>query len=86
MNGRCLNCKTRFASCPRGLCNKCLRNKTVRVRYPTMYEMQMVVASQSLGEPTMAAPGTPEKVAVLEARWGANLALWHPLDARIEET
>lgn len=31
-------------------------------------------------EPTTAAPGTPYKVLVLEARYALGLPLWHPLD------
>ena len=31
--------------------------------------------------PTVHAPGTPEKVAVLAARYAAGYALWHDLDA-----
>ena len=33
-----------------------------------------------LAEPTEAAPGTPEKVAVLRQRYERGLALWHPDD------
>jgi hypothetical protein len=32
--------------------------------------------------PTTAAPGTPEKLAVLESRAAAGLAIFHPADAR----
>jgi len=38
-----------------------------------------------LPEPTTALPGTPEKVAVLEERARLGLALWHPLDAKLED-
>jgi hypothetical protein len=31
--------------------------------------------------PTPAAPGSPEKIAVLEARAAAGLNLWHPADS-----
>jgi hypothetical protein len=34
-----------------------------------------------LPEPTKARPGTPEKVAVLEARARLRQCLWHPCDA-----
>lgn len=32
--------------------------------------------------PTMALPGTPEKVKVLEYRISMGFPLWHPLDAK----
>jgi hypothetical protein len=35
-------------------------------------------------EPTTAAPGTPEKMAVMEDRARKRQALWHPLDAQYE--
>jgi len=34
--------------------------------------------------PTPAAPGSPEKVAVLEERARLGLSLWHPLDAPMD--
>ena len=37
--------------------------------------------SHPLPEPTNARPGTPEKVAVLEARARLRQCLWHPCDA-----
>lgn len=36
-------------------------------------------------EPTAAAPGTPEKVAVLEARAAKGQRLWNPADARLAD-
>jgi hypothetical protein len=35
-------------------------------------------------EPTRAAPGSPEKVAILEQRARMRVSLWHPADAPMD--
>jgi hypothetical protein len=35
-------------------------------------------------EPTTAAPGSPEKVAILQERARRGVALWHPSDAAMD--
>lgn len=37
----------------------------------------------SPSEPTTAPPGSPEKLAVLSARFAAQVGLWHPDDERL---
>jgi hypothetical protein len=70
----------------RGLCWGCRQSPDIRALHPppwTIFAGRPVTGFSSqaaLGEPTEAMPGTPEKVAVLEARAAAGLSLWHPED------
>jgi hypothetical protein len=82
----CRHCGTRAVNRPRCLCWSCYYTPGVRQLYPPTSKF----ARQGVGlgnrnaplppEPTAALPGTPEKVAVLEARAAARVALWHPGD------
>ncbi len=71
---------------PRGLCWSCYYRPGVLERYPSTSKFahrglgNRNANSLPLGAPTMALPGTPEKMAVLSARLFAGLALWHPQD------
>lgn len=87
---RCVHCKLR-AGCRRaGLCQQCFETPAIRALYPSTSP----TARHGNGSgrqnhkqplaPTTAAPGTPEKVAVLEARADRNEWLFHPADARYE--
>ena len=72
---------------PRGLCWPCYYTPGVRELYPSTskYAKRGVgngnPTDLPLPEPTTAGPGSPEKMAVLEARAAAGQRLWHPDDA-----
>jgi hypothetical protein len=78
------------ANRPRGLCWSCYYRPGVRDRYPSTskyahrgvqdYNGRSPVAAWE----TRAAPGTMEKVAVLEQRARMRLSLWHPKDAPMD--
>jgi len=84
---RCGHCR---ANRPRGLCWSCFYTPGVREQYPpTGPSGRRGVGYQhnSLPRPlpalpTTAAPGTPEKVTVLEERALQGVGLFHPADAR----
>lgn len=85
----CKHCRKSKVNRPRGLCWTCYYTPGVKDRYePTSAKGRRGVpnfyGARPLPEPTTAAPGTPEKMAVLEARAAACQALWHPLDATRE--
>ncbi len=73
-----------------GLCRRCSRDPAVKLRFPSTSKHARKGAG--LGNrgyrppdaPTPAAPGSPEKVAVLEERGRLGVALWHPLDAPMD--
>jgi hypothetical protein len=83
----CKSCQLRPGNRPRGLCNRCYMNLTIRESMPTIpqnFEVSPVPVTGPFPEPaypTSAYPGTPEKIAILEARAMAGELLWHPLDA-----
>ena len=81
----CRHCKKCKVNRPLGLCWGCYYRPGIRDLYPStsIYANRGVGLSQKrrpLPEPTRARPGTPEKVAVLEARAEAGEHLWHPRD------
>ncbi|CAN5517567.1 hypothetical protein BH11PLA2_BH11PLA2_09510 [soil metagenome] len=83
----CRHCGRAKVNRPRGLCWSCYYTVGVKERYPSTSKF----ANRGIGNvfrnavlppiPTTAAPGTPEKMAVLEMRARMGQALWHPLDA-----
>lgn len=84
----CVHCDTRPPSRPRGLCARCyhapgVRNLYARVRDAdyTRRGLGLSGTSQPPESPTDAAPGTEDKVRVLEERAASGRALWHPRDA-----
>lgn len=71
------------------MCGKCYADPDNRALYvgergaPQLHEFHArlcLYVCRPLGEPTTALPGTPERVAVLEARVAAGLELFHPED------
>ena len=83
----CRHCQKCKVNRPRGLCWSCYYTDGVKELYPSTskYARRGVGnfnGNAPLPEPTSAAPGTPEKMAVLEMRAKLKQALWHPLDAR----
>jgi hypothetical protein len=75
---RCTHCERRPASSYLGLCRGCHRYSGVRAR--------LIAASPGarLPEPTNAAPGSEEKILILQARVSAHQDLHHPLDAGVD--
>lgn len=83
--GRCRHCSRTLGIIGRGLCQKCHRTPGVRERYASdsKFAKRPEPAAKSLpAEPTAAPPGTPEKVAVMEARVRRGEQPHHPRDAR----
>lgn len=84
----CRHCGRKSVNRPRGLCWNCYYTPAVAVLYPSTSKY----ARRGLGggnvtpgppaAPTAAAPGSAEKVAVMEARARAGRDLWHDADAR----
>ncbi len=84
---RCTHCKVNR---PRGLCWSCYYTPGVKDQYPPISKYGRRGVGNVIGNrplpaiPTTAAPGTPEKLAVLEARAKALCSLFHPDDARFD--
>ena len=87
---KCRHCQRVESNRPRGLCWSCYYTPGVRELYPSTSKFaRRGLANGNLDmpvptEPTAAAPGSPEKVAILEDRARRGLALWHPLDAPMD--
>lgn len=85
----CRHCRTRIKSRPRGLCHVCFSDEAVRVLYPPKPGVYLrgrvgLQPPHAWPDPTAAKPGSPDKVAVLEARAAAGQSLWHPADAALD--
>ena len=81
----CRHCLFARATRPRGLCFRCFKNREIRKDYSSGQTFGNGWKNANLGlpaVPTLAPPGSIEKMRVLEARAKGNVALWHPLDAR----
>lgn len=86
MTPYCRHCSLRKVTRPKGLCWKCYYEPHIVRQYPST--SKFANRGVMLGNrtpppppaPTHARPGSPEKVAVLEARNGAGYGLWHPAD------
>jgi len=83
----CQHCNQHIASRPRGLCWTCYYTPGLRDGYPVKDSPSnrrghgfAVVRTSTAESPTAAAPGSEEKIAVLEARMKAGQDLWHPDD------
>jgi hypothetical protein len=82
----CRHCAKRPVTRPRGLCWTCWTSKGVRDLYPSDSKFARRGTPNFCGpgkepDPTDFLPGTPDKVAVLEARADRGEDLWHPGDA-----
>ncbi len=73
----------------RGLCWRCYKDKRIRLRHPPLPARARNRNRRGVGNgnrsvlpdrPTPAAPGTPEKIAVLEQRAESGVSLHHPMD------
>ena len=88
MNMICRNCTKCKVNRPRGLCWSCYYTPGVKELYPsTSKYARRGVGNFNGNAPlpaaaTTAAPGTPEKLAVLELRAKLKQSLFHPEDAR----
>ena len=86
----CRHCQRVRSNRPRGLCWSCYYTPGVREKYPSTSKFARRGVSDFNGRsataarPTAAAPGSAEKVAVLEERARLGLSLWHPLDAPMD--
>lgn len=87
----CRHCKTGKVNRPRGLCWVCFYQPGVRDLYSTSESMyaKRGVGNHNDGrklpsKPTTAAPGTPQKLEVMQSRVLAKRAIFHPADARFE--
>lgn len=81
----CLHCNLRKINRPRNLCWPCYYSP-IRNLYPAKGRKPNRGNGQSEGfatpEPTMALPGTPEKIEVLAQRIARGERLFHAQDAR----
>jgi hypothetical protein len=86
----CRHCQRVRSNRPRGLCWSCYYTPGVREKYPSTSKFARRGVGDFNGQtvtaprPTPAAPGSSEKVAVLEERARLGLSLWHPLDAPMD--
>lgn len=85
---RCAHCEERPGVYPGGLCRPCYLDPLIKRRYVGVARDYGLNADTQRydapmpGGPTAALPGTPEKIAVMEARNERGEQLHHPLDAR----
>lgn len=78
----CVHCGV-MGTRPRGLCWRCHSDYDIRQIYRSTTDSGTpTTGGLKHGEPTMALPGTEEKIRVLEERAANGLALFHPRDAR----
>lgn len=86
----CRHCSAKRVNRPRGLCFPCFYAPGVRDLYPSTskYSNRGYGNFAGLGlmpvAPTTAAPGSPEKVAVMEERAKRGERVNHAADARFE--
>ena len=82
----CQHCHRAKVNRPRQLCWSCYYAPGIRDRYPSTSKFARrgegnFTEAALACEPTVAAPGTPEKMEVLAERARMRQRLWHPLDA-----
>lgn len=83
----CRHCSKCKVNRPRGLCWSCYYTPGVKDLYPSTSKYARRGVGNFSGNaplpdaPTTAAPGSPEKLAVLEQRAKLKQALFHPSDA-----
>jgi hypothetical protein len=83
----CRHCGRVPVNRPRGLCWSCYYTPGLRDRYPSTSKFARRGVDDFMGRPplppapTLAPPGSPEKVLVLAQRARRHQALWHPGDA-----
>ncbi len=86
----CRHCGRGAVNRPRGLCWSCYYTPGLRELYPSTSKFAAHGVRDFNGraplpsQPTLALPGTPEKVRILEQRARRRQALWHPDDASFD--
>jgi hypothetical protein len=88
MNGLCRNCGKSRINRPRGLCWRCYYEPGAKTIYGRLAHYGLGLGNCGRQLPathTYARPGTAEKIAVLADRAASDCALWHPLDAPMDE-
>lgn len=87
----CRHCGSRVATHGRGLCQTCYVKTTIRDLYPPDRPPNRRVGMginlngrnlQPASSPTLALPGTPEKIKVMRERAMAGEELHHPKDVK----
>ena len=87
----CRHCQKVKSNRPRGLCWSCYYTPGVREQYPSTSKFGRRGIGNFNGQaarppfPTSAAPGSPEKIAILAQRAQLRQELWHPDDASLAE-
>lgn len=87
----CRHCRQVHATEPRGLCLTCFCEPGVKERYPvgqyspTREGHGTVNRAARAPVPTLALPGTAEKIAVLEGRAERGESLFHQADGYVED-
>jgi hypothetical protein len=86
---QCRHCVKRKAHAARGLCSSCWTDEAIRNQYPPKVRsgrkgVGIVKGKRPVPEPTVAYPGTAEKVQVLEERARRGEQLFHPLDTPLD--
>ena len=79
----CLHCNLFSASRPRGLCWSCFYTAGIRERYPPRGKRiggGAGMKRRPAASPTVAMPGSPEKIRVLMKRVDNGEELFHPDD------
>jgi hypothetical protein len=87
----CQHCNKRKATRSRGLCHHCSQTPAIRYLYPVTSKYASLAAkgimkedfegpTQLPGTPTMAGPGTEEKLAAMQSRLLMRVSLFHPTD------
>jgi hypothetical protein len=85
----CRHCGHPRVNRPRGLCWSCYYKPGLRDLYPSTSKFSVRGPGDFNGRvalpavPTSAAPGSAEKIAVMQERVRKRQSLWHPLDARL---
>lgn len=86
----CRHCQRTRSNRPRGLCWSCYYTPGVRKRYPSTSKFARRGIDDFSGPGnlppafTLALPGSPEKVAILEERARLHQELWHVADAPMD--
>ncbi len=87
----CRHCRQGHVNRPRGLCWSCYYTPGVSDLYPSTSKHAVkgygsgLMAAPLPPFPTTAAPGTADKLAVMEDRAKAGQSIYHPADARWPE-
>lgn len=81
----CRHCQKRPSHRSRGLCYRCYTTPEIQRLYPAQKRPKGygLKTPQRLPTPTLAIPGSSEKIRILAERAGKGQDLWHPEDLDI---